>query len=476
MLSTITFLLDGREETIDFTRKKLSPTTTVLNYLRKQPDHRGVKEGCAEGDCGACTVVLAGLDRNGKLRYRAVDSCLIFLPMLHGQQLITIENLRSPEGKLHPVQQALVEMHGAQCGFCTPGVVMSLFALFKNHVHPRREIVENALTGNLCRCTGYRPIIDAAMKACNGQPDHFSKQEESMAERLKAIPHDSIQIVADDQRYYRPATLPEALLLKAEHPDALLINGATDAALRVTKKHEHLPEIIDLSAVRELMEITHSDGHYIIGAGLPLSEVCTEIGENYPALAQMLSVYGSLQIRNMGTIGGSLGTASPIGDLLPVFMAYGGKVILESVHGKRKVDFDAYLTGYRQSVRSQEEIITAVKIRKPTDGTVVRSYKVSKRKDLDISTVSGGFRIRLNGDGQVEDIALIYGGMAAMVRHAKETEEFIKGKPWSRETIEKAMPLIDRDFQPISDARAEAPYRSMVAKNLLLKFWSETTV
>ncbi len=474
MTSEISFLLDFKPVTLNLAVGAYSPTTTVLNYLRNLPDHKGVKEGCAEGDCGACTVVLAEAGSGGKLDYKAVDSCLIFLPMIHGKQLITVESLRGPDGSLHPVQKAMVEEHGAQCGFCTPGIIMSMFALYKNHKNPSREVVEDALTGNLCRCTGYRPIIDAAMKACDGKPDHFSGRESQIAGLLDKIPKHSLTIKTGKQSYFRPATLPEALLLKAEHPKAVLVSGATDAALRVTKKHEIIPEIIDLSAVTELKEVSGGDDHLIIGAGLPLSEVHAVAGKVLPALNAMLSVYGSLQIRHMGTIGGSLGTASPIGDMLPVLMAYGGKIIMESIHGKRKVDFNAYLTGYRQTVRTDDEIITAVKIRKPGKETIVRSFKVSKRKDLDISTVSAGFRLTLDSQNIVRDIALVYGGMAEMTKHAVKTEEFLAGNKWERPVVEQAMAVLDNEFTPISDARSGADYRRIAAKNLLLKFWSET--
>lgn len=474
MSSTISFVLDDQTVTIDFSDSHHKPTTTVLNYLRSLPDHKGVKEGCAEGDCGACTVVLAELTPNGGLKYKAVDSCLIFLPMIHGKQLITVENLRKHDGTLHPVQQAMVEEHGAQCGFCTPGIIMSIFAVYKNYIHPSREVVEDALTGNLCRCTGYRPIVEAAMKACCGKHDHFNDNEQSVISLLKRIPHESLGIRTKDQKYFQPVTLPGALLLKAEHPKAVLISGATDAALRVTKKHEVLHEIIDLSNVQELKEVSGNDDHLIIGAGLPLSQVLPIVQNDYSAIADMLKVYGSLQIRHMGTLGGSLGTASPIGDMLPVLMAYGGKIVLESVHGKRKVDFSAYLTGYRKTVRTDDEIITAVKIRKPVNGTVIKSYKVSKRKDLDISTVSGGFRLALDPDGTVKEIALVFGGMAEITKHAKKTEDFLIGKKWERAAVEQAMDILEKEFTPITDARAGAEYRSIAAKNLLLKFWSET--
>lgn len=235
-----------------------------------------------------------------------------------------------------------------------------------------------------------------------------------------------------------------------------------------------IKEIIDLSAAADLKEIFEDEEKIIFGAGVPLNRVLMRVKNDLPALYDMLSVFGSLQIRNLATLGGNLGSASPIGDTLPVLMAYNAKVILESIHGKRKVALDVFVTGYRQTVRLPEEIITAVKIPKPKKDTIVKSYKVSKRKDLDISTVSGGFRLELDAKGEVKDIKLVYGGMAEMTKRAEKTEKFLTGKSWSRENVEAAMQIIDLEFRPISDARAREEFRRTAARNLLLKFWSES--
>jgi xanthine dehydrogenase small subunit len=480
MQSTITFVCDGELRAIDLgTSDQATPTTTVLNYLRSLPGHKGVKEGCAEGDCGACTVVLGEAASDDRIRYKAVDSCLVFLPMLHGKQLITVEDLRDATGALHPVQQAMVNTDGSQCGYCTPGFIMSLFSLYKNSDRPRRDAIDDALTGNLCRCTGYRPIIEAAAEACvHHGKDRFTTDEPRIARLLKSIPRESVHIRTECQRYLRPATLAEAVSLKHQHPDAIVICGATDIALRVTKGHELLGELIDISDVPELRTISHTgpspaDG-VSIGAAVPLSDVLSEIGPAYPALGSMLAVFGSRQIRNLATLGGNLGNASPIGDTLPVLFAYDARVVLESLNGRREVPVREFITGYRKTVRKPDELITSVILPKLPESAVVKSYKVSKRKDLDISTVSGAFRLEVERGRDVRSFVAVYGGMADRVKRAELAEEFVIGKAWERDTIEQALPFIDRAFSPISDARGGSEMRRIAARNLLMKFWWET--
>jgi xanthine dehydrogenase small subunit len=395
--------------------------------------------------------------------------------MLHGKQLVTVENLKDKNGQLHIIQSALVETGGSQCGFCTPGIVMSMFSLYKNHHMPAREQIDEALSGNLCRCTGYKPIVEAAAQACvyHGL-DHFTGEESSIVDLLKSIPHESIEIKAQEQEYFLPGTLDEALSLKSMYPNAAIISGSTDIALRVTKGFEVLPQLIDLSGVKELQFIREKDDTLILGAGTILSDVHQAVKGEFPALHEILSLFGSQQIRNIATLGGNLGTASPISDTLPVLTAYRATIVLQSIHAKREIGMDDYILGYRKTARRPDELITSVCLPKSSNGAVIKSYKISKRKDLDISTVNAGFRLETSSSHHVNKIILCYGGMADRIKHASAAEQFFIGKQWNRKTVEEALPLLRQDFTPISDARASAEFRQVAAKNLLLKFWSET--
>jgi xanthine dehydrogenase small subunit len=408
------------------------------------------------------------------MRYTAYDSCLVFLPMLQGKELLTVENVAGPDG-LHPVQQAMVETGGSQCGFCTPGFIMSLFALYKHAGRPSRDEIDDALTGNLCRCTGYRPIVEAAAAACvHGGKDHLSAREAETARVLASLPSESLVLRAEGQVYYRPASLGEALSLLHQHADALIVAGGSDVALRVTKRHELLAKIIDCSGIPELKACADTGGAFEFGAGASLNDVAAFAGGALPALAEMLAVFGSRQIRSVATLGGNLGTASPIGDLLPVLAAHGATVLLEGMNRRREVPVTEFITGYRATVRRRDELITAVRVPKPAPGTLLRSYNVSKRRDLDISSVSGAFRIERDARGLVTAAVLAYGGMADRMRRAEEAERYLVGKLWTRQSVEAAMPMVAAAFTPIADARSGAEARTIAARNLLLKFWNDT--
>lgn len=475
----IVFWMDGKRVEVDFSRdSQWKPTTTVLNYLRSLSNHKGTKEGCAEGDCGACTVAIAEPDSSGKMNYRAIDSCLVFLPMIHGKHLITVENLGASD-QLHPVQKAMVDCDGSQCGYCTPGFIMSLFALYKSEQVPDREEIMDALTGNLCRCTGYRPIVEAAAESCLGScEDRFTAGEDQVAAALDEIKENEsdIAIQTPTNTYFRPDKLADALQYRSDHPDALIVCGATDVGLMVTKKKLDLPLVLDLSGVPELNRWEEVENGLYLGATLNLEQVKHRVKNRFPALFDMLAVFGSRQIREQATLGGNLANASPIGDTPPVLMALDADVVLQNASGTRTMKVTEFITGYRTTDLQADELITGVIIPPTPPHRTVKSYKISKRKDLDISTVSGGFWLDLSQDGRIQDIGLVYGGMAAMTKRAKKAEQYLLGKEWTRENVEAAMDQVEAEFTPISDARSGKEGRRIMARNLLLKFWADTAI
>ena len=471
-MNSVKFILNKKIISVDLSQGPYGPTTTVLEYLRSQPHLKGVKEGCAEGDCGACTLVLGDLQSNGEVRYRNFDSCLVFLPMLHGKELITVEGI-GDSSCLHPVQKAMVDTDGSQCGYCTPGFIMSMYYLYNKKEKASRDEIKDCLTGNLCRCTGYRSIMDAAEQSCGQEKrdnNSFSSQSKKLLDSLGVT---DLAIETNKQSYYQPRTLDSALSIMSLNPHARIVNGATDLGLAVTKQKALLESLVDISCVNELKEINIREEGVEYGAGINLEDLRLHCADYFPALQAMLNVFGSRQIRYLGTLGGNIASASPIGDMPPVLMAYEAIYTLVSELGERKVTSREFVTGYRQTVMKENELIKSVFIPFPKNNHHLKSYKISKRKDLDISTVSAGFQLKLK-EGLVEDIALIYGGMAAQTKRADNAEAHLRNKAWTRTNVEEAMSLLSKDFTPISDARSGEEGRRLMARNLLLKFWNET--
>jgi len=448
----------------------IDPHTTVLSWLRLQ-GLTGSKEGCAEGECGACAVLLLRPDGQGS-RFEAVNGCLLLLPSLAGQEVWTVEGLVQGN-KLHPVQQAMLQ-GGSQCGYCTPGFVVSMVAEYYRKDRDGFDL--EALSGNLCRCTGYRPIRDAANSL--GLPP----QEDSLARRL-AMPVRTVepleyslqnnQVPAQNPRwFYRPVSLKELFQLLADHPTAKLVAGGTDWVVEVNQRFARAGVQIDLSQIPDLQTLSWTEGYAEIGAGVTLSEAERWLHGRIPLLAEWFPLFASRLIRNRATLGGNLGTASPIGDAPPVLLALQAKLVLAGPAAKRVVHLEDFFRGYRQTVLEPGEIIKAIRIPLPL-APLARFYKVAKRPMDDISTVAAALALHLE-KGRVQSIQIGLGGVAPTPVRAYKTEAFLMGKPWDARTVRAAAEGIRAEFKPIDDHRGSAAYRTAMLGSLLQKFHVET--
>jgi xanthine dehydrogenase small subunit len=454
------------------TEHALDPNVTVLGYLREHVGKTGTKEGCASGDCGACTVVVGELDGE-RVRYRTLNSCLTFVSSLHGKQLITVEDLKH-QGKLHSVQQAMVDCHGSQCGFCTPGFIMSLFALQKNSGGYDKGATLEALAGNLCRCTGYRPIIDAAEQACcQKQPDQFDAFESDTVAQLKAItPRETAELNSGDKRCLVPLTVADLADLYAANPEARLLAGGTDLALEVTQFHRELPVMIYVGHIEDMKRIEVTDSAIEIGAAAALSDCYQALSHEYPDFGELLHRFASLQIRNQGTLGGNIGNASPIGDAPPLLIALGAQIALRQGNTRRILPLQDYFLDYKVTARQEAEFIEKIIVPRKQANQAFRAYKVSKRLDDDISAVCAAFNLTIE-DGVVTDARIAFGGMAAIPKRASACEAALVGSAWYPGVIERACEALGEDFTPLSDFRASKEYRLLTAQNLLRKFFLE---
>lgn len=469
-MNNISFVFRNEIKTIDFENSEYTPNTTLLEFIRSNENTKGTKEGCNEGDCGACTVVIVEQTKEG-IKYRAVNSCVMFLASVHGKQVITIEDLGTVEN-LHPIQQIFVDEHASQCGFCTPGFIMSLFAQKAQKNDSSKDELVEAMTGNLCRCTGYRPIVSSAEDLSKVKDlkdfDKFYKKD-----LLKNIDTKNyIEIHKNNYDYFLPFSLNDALILKSDFPDYIVTSGGTDLVLKVTKRKEAIFNIIDISSVFDIEGIEETENNYTIGAGTKIEDIYQFSKDKIPALAEMLSLFGAKQIRNRASIGGNIATASPIGDFMPVLFALDVKLELSSVDNKREVPIEEFVNGYRTTVLAKNELITKIIIPKNTDNRIIKSFKVSKRMNLDISTVSAGFMFLIENNF-IKEIKLAYGGMAEMTKRALKTEKFLIAKEFSETNILEASKILEQEFKPITDARSSDIARKIMAKNLLIKFYED---
>ena len=466
----------------------LPATTSVLGWLREHAHCTGTKEGCNEGDCGACTVLVGELAADGSVALKPINSCIQFLPTLDGKALVTVEDL----GGQHPAQQAMVACHGSQCGFCTPGFVVSLAACYQRHqaagsVATRQQLADD-LSGNLCRCTGYRPILDAGQQMFALPPQPIDTT--AMAAALKCLQADAPLHYAVGPGLHAPRSLDALATLVAAKPQARLLAGSTDIGLWVNKQFRDLGEVIYLGEVAELKAISREEGCLTIGAGASLSAAWQALAALHPSLRETGLRFASLPVREAGTMGGNIANGSPIGDSAPVLMALDAQVVLRQGPATRSLPLQQFYLGYMRNQLVPGEFVQALRIPLPgatsdgtgqagaagagaTSTTHIRAYKLGKRYDCDISALACGLWLQLNGE-TVVDARFAFGGMAATVARAAQAEAAVRGQPWTEVTVQAAMAALDADYQPLTDLRASASYRRRAARQLLRRFWLET--
>jgi xanthine dehydrogenase small subunit len=481
----IRFFHRGRVVEVD----GVATTRSVLDWLRVDARCTGTKEGCNEGDCGACTVVIGSLEGDG-LALQPVNACIQFLPTLHGKALFSVEDLKAEaDGALHPVQQAMVECHGSQCGFCTPGFVMSLWAGYERHracgTRPTRQQLADDLSGNLCRCTGYRPILDAGQRmfdlpAVRLDPAPAVAALRSLAAEAGGGLHYSAPSAATPGRrdsFHAPRTVDALATLYAANPSARVLAGSTDIGLWVNKQFRDMPALLFVGDVAELKTIEEGQGpdgpELSIGAGASLEAAWRALARLHPELTDVWLRFASLPIRNAGTMGGNVANGSPIGDAPPVLIALDASIELRHGTRVRRMRLADFYVDYMKNRLEPGEFITRICVPLPAGARQVRAYKISKRFDCDISALCAGFALVLDGD-TVQSVRLAYGGMAGIVKRAARAEAALTGQPWSQASVAAAQAALAEDFKPLSDMRASADYRMQVARNLLQRLWLET--
>ncbi len=456
-------------------RRGFAPAETLLDHLRIRERACGTREGCAEGDCGACTVAVGRPDGDGGVTYQPVNSCILLLGMADGAEIVTVEDLASSNGALHPVQRAMVDLHASQCGFCTPGFVMSLFTLYHAGRCVDRALVNDWLAGNLCRCTGYRPIADAALASCAGEAgDAFARRAGETAALLAGLSGDADLFAGSDATFFAaPATEDALAALCARHPDATIVGGATDVGLWVTKELRELPRIVHTGRVASLHEVRETEDRVEIGAAATYAEAEAALGAIDPDVGEMLRRLGSKQVRATGTVGGNIANGSPIGDSPPVLIALGATIELRRGGARRTLALEDFFLDYGRQDRAPGEVLTRITVPRLGPGEHLRCYKISKRFDQDISALLGAFRLRVRR-GRVAGARIACGGMAATPKRASATERAVAGlRLRDPASWPAAADALAEDFSPIDDHRASAAYRMRVARSLLLKALAE---
>ncbi len=467
----IRFVLNGKDVSVP----DVSADQTLLDFLRLERRLTGTKEGCAEGDCGACTVLVGRLGRTG-LSYAPVNACIRFLASLDGCHVVTVEHLSGPDGRLHPVQQAMVDHHGSQCGFCTPGFVMALYALWMQTPEPTEAQVETALQGNLCRCTGYEPIIRAAVAVSRyGTPasDHLNTEREAMTGRLAAL-KDGRRVVSGpkDNLSILPSSVDDLAECLQTYPEATIVAGATDVGLWVTKFLRKIGPAIFAGHLEDLKTVATQGHHLLIGAGASYTDCQDLLSKHLPHLTSYWDRIAGWQVRNMGTVGGNIANGSPIGDTPPVLIALGAEITLRRGSDVRTLPLDAFFIDYGKQDRQPDEFVESIRVPLPQPKEMNAAYKISKRRDEDISSVAAGIHMSVE-DGIICDARIAMGGMAATPKRASAAEAALNGQPWSRESFEAAAKELAKDFSPLTDWRASSDYRMLTAQNLLRRFFLE---
>ena len=468
---TLRFVLGHRPHALP----DVAPDRTLLDVLREDLRCTAVKEGCASGDCGACTVAVAEAEEGGRLHWRAVNSCIRLAHSVEGMAVFTAEDIAGEGGRLHPAQRAMLECHGSQCGFCTPGFVMSLFALHRQRdgAAVSRDEALHALSGNLCRCTGYRPILDAA-QTMHHWPD-VPLDESGLLQQLKLLAQDGRAPVADSASnfYATPTTLSELLRLRAAHPQALIAAGTTDVGLWVTKQHRRFGQIIDVTRVTELRRIERGAHSLSIGAAASLTEAFDALAECRPQLKPFFDRFAGLPVRESGTLGGNVANGSPIGDSMPLLIALGATLVLASTRGERTLPIEDFYLAYRKTALAPDEVLARIEVPQPTPHEWLRADKISKRFEDDISAVCLAVALQVE-DGVIHSARIGAGGVAAVPARAMQTEAALAGQPCAEAIFDAAATVLEAEFKPLSDMRASSAYRRAVLGNLLRRGWQQS--